>query len=311
MGTASAGLVDDSAGMARHFVDCGCFGKAQHDAYSGTRAGMQPDALAALPLFTSVCDAFRSDGLSEDVTYAGGKVRLFVEAALAEGARVELSDAQSHYLSHVMRARAGNRVRLFNGHDGEWLASVAEQRRRGVSLACERQTAPQKQVPDIWLAFAPIKRTPADYVAQKATELGVRRLQPVMTRRTIVGRVNLERLRANAIEAAEQSGRVSVPEVSAAVALPALLQHWDPNRTLFFCDEGKEAEPIAAAVSAASGAQFAILTGPEGGFDPSERDLLRRCSFVVPVTLGKRILRADTAGLAALAVWQSIKGDWR
>jgi 16S rRNA (uracil1498-N3)-methyltransferase len=248
--------------------------------------------------------------LSEDLTYPGGKVRLFVEVPLAEGLRAELSDTQSHYLMHVMRAKVGDRVRLFNGRDGEWLAPIVEQLKRRVSVRCARQTAEQVTVPDVWLVFAPIKRTPVDYLAQKATELGVSLLQPVMTHRTIVTRVNLERLRANAIEAAEQSGRLSVPRVSEAVALPTLLRQWDPNRTLIFCDEGREARPIATALPTMRGAHFAILTGPEGGFDPDERDLLHSCRFVVPVTLGARILRADTAALAALAVWQSIKGDW-
>jgi len=248
--------------------------------------------------------------VSEGLTYPGGKVRLFVEVPLAEATRVQLSDAQSHYLSHVMRAKPGDGVRLFNGHDGEWLASIDEQRKRHVSLHCERRTAQQVGVPDVWLVFAPIKRVPADYLAQKATEIGVDCLQPVITRRTIVTRVNLERLRANAIEAAEQSGRLSVPKVSDAVALPTLLKQWDPNRTLIFCDEGREARPISIALSVMRGARFAVLTGPEGGFDPDERDLLRSYGFVVPVTLGARVLRADTAALAALAVWQSIKGDW-
>ena len=249
--------------------------------------------------------------MSEEVTYPGGTVRLFVEDALHAGARVALSDEQSHYLLRVMRARVGEQLRLFNGRDGEWLASIAEAGKKHANLLCERQTVPQIEVPDLWLLFAPIKRTPADYVTQKATELGVRVLQPVMTRRTIVTRVNTERMRANAVEAAEQSGRVSVPEIIEPVALDKLLANWPRERSIVFCDERGEARPIAEAVSQAAPAPFAILAGPEGGFEQSERELLRAQSFVLPVSLGTRILRADTAALAALAIWQSVKGDWR
>jgi 16S rRNA (uracil1498-N3)-methyltransferase len=209
-----------------------------------------------------------------------------------------------------MRARLGSRVRVFNGRDGEWLAAIREAGRRSALLYCEERTGPQADVPDLWLLFAPIKRTPADYVAQKATELGVRVLQPVLTRRTIVNRVNLDRLRANAIEAAEQAGRVSVPEVRSPLDLSILLAKWDSKRTLVFCDESRDAKPIARAFADGADGPCAILAGPEGGFDAEERGLLRSFPFVLPVALGARILRADTAALAALAIWQSLKGDW-
>jgi 16S rRNA (uracil1498-N3)-methyltransferase len=248
--------------------------------------------------------------MSQDVIYPGGKVRLFVDADLAEHAHVQLSDPQAHYLIHVMRARVGSRVRLFNGRDGEWAGTVREAERRSALLSCEVQTGPQIDVPDVWLLFAPIKRTPADYLAQKATELGVRVLQPVFTRRTIVSRINLDRLRANAIEAAEQSGRVTVPDVRPPLQLPALLAEWDSARMLIFCDEVHEAKPIARALVQRHRAPCAILTGPEGGFDPEERALVRGLPYVLPVALGARILRADTAALAALAVWQALMGDW-
>jgi 16S rRNA (uracil1498-N3)-methyltransferase len=159
--------------------------------------------------------------------------------------------------------------------------------------------------------FAPIKKTPADYVAQKATELGVRALQPVMTRRSIVTRVNVDRLRANAIEAAEQSGRLTVPDVREPEKLDRLLDTWPRERRLVFCDEGGDAPLIGEALKAEADIAFAILSGPEGGFDPQERGMIRERSFVLPVSLGSRILRADTAALAALAIWQSAKGDWR
>jgi len=246
----------------------------------------------------------------QNLTYPGGKVRLYVEAALGDGARVAPNEGQAHYLLHVMRARVGDTVRLFNGRDGEWLASVAEISKRNCVLACRQNLAPQSHVPDIWLVFAPIKKTPADYVVQKATELGVGRLQPVFTRRTIVTRVNLDRMRANAVEASEQSERLDVPEIGEPQSLNALLARWPSDRAIIFCDEAGEAPPIASALAEMRGGATALLTGPEGGFDPEERATIRARPNVVPVSLGRRILRADTAALAALAVWQSVKGDW-
>jgi 16S rRNA (uracil1498-N3)-methyltransferase len=252
------------------------------------------------------------DSAGDDLAYAGGKLRLFVEAPLHAGARVIPHESQAHYLLHVMRARAGNHVLVFNGSDGEWQARIAEVTRRSCVLFCEAQSEVQADVPDLWLAFAPIKKIPADYVAQKATELGARVLQPVITRRTIARRVNLERLRANAIEAAEQSGRLSVPEIREPVSLDALLTSWPGARQLLFCDEGGDAAPVADALQKAGGSgPWGVLTGPEGGFDSQERAAIRSRSFVLAVTLGPRIMRADTAALAALAVWQAVIGDWR
>jgi 16S rRNA (uracil1498-N3)-methyltransferase len=245
--------------------------------------------------------------MTEEITEAGGKLRLYVSEDLRSGAGIAASDGQAHYLLHVMRAKAGQRVLLFNGRDGEWLAEIASLAKRGVGLKCLRQTLAQTGVPDLWLVFAPIKKTPSDYLTQKATELGVRLLQPVITRRTIVGRINPERMAANAVEASEQSGRLCVPEIRGATALGKLLAAWPKERRLYFCDEGGDAEPLA---KAAKPGASAILTGPEGGFDPEERAMLRGLPFVTPVTLGPRILRADTASLAALAIWQSRRGDW-
>jgi 16S rRNA (uracil1498-N3)-methyltransferase len=227
-----------------------------------------------------------------------------VEAALAAGQRIRLSPPQAHYLLHVMRARAGDRVSLFNGRDGEWLAVVAEATRRDCVLACDRQMSAQTTDDDLWLLFAPIKKTPADYLAQKATELGVAVLQPILTRRTIVHRVNTERLRANAIEAAEQSGRLTVPEAREPIALERILGAWPPDRKLLFCDEGG-APPILEALTPGPSVPSAVLTGPEGGFDEAERSMIRALPFTIPVSLGERILRADTAALAALAIWQA------
>jgi len=247
--------------------------------------------------------------MSDDLVHPGGKLRLFVEAPLAEGARFSPGEAQSHYLLHVMRAKRGDRLTLFNGSDGEWAACIAETAKRNAVLECLSLLAPQSEVPDLWLVFAPVKKTPADYLAQKATELGVRLLQPVITRRTIVTRVNLDRLKANAVEAAEQSGRLGVPEVREPLAFDTLLQNWPPERRLLYCDEAG-APPIAEALQTAPAGPWAVITGPEGGFAPEEREALRARSFVTPVSLGRRILRADTAALAALAVWQSLCGDW-
>ena len=246
--------------------------------------------------------------MADEITEAGGKLRLCVTAELGTGAAVSVSEGQAHYLLHVMRAKPGQFVSLFNGRDGEWLAEIESAAKRGVTLTCRKQTATQAGVPDLWLVFAPVKKTPSDYLTQKATELGVSCLLPVMTRRTVVSRINQERMAANAIEAAEQSGRLSVPEIREAVTLEKALASWPKERRLYFCDEGGEAQPLAKAAQAGPAA---ILTGPEGGFDPAERKMLRALPFVTPVTLGPRILRADTAALAALAIWQSVAGDFR
>ncbi|HXS05753.1 MAG TPA: 16S rRNA (uracil(1498)-N(3))-methyltransferase [Rhizomicrobium sp.] len=249
--------------------------------------------------------------MASDLKEAGGLTRLFVTAALEPGAKVALEVGQTHYLLHVLRAGAGDRVLVFNGRDGEWQAEITSAAKRAVTLSVRKQTLSQTREPDVWLVFAPVKKTPSDYLAQKVTELGVSKLQPIFTRRTIVSRINEERLLANAVEAAEQSARLNVPEIGAAVGLEKLLSAWPRERRLFFCDEGGEAKPLADAARDAGGGAAAILTGPEGGFDPVERDLLRTLPFVTPVTLGPRILRADTAALAALAIWQSVAGDWR
>jgi len=249
--------------------------------------------------------------MASDLKEAGGLTRLFVTSALESGASVTLDQGQAHYLLHVLRAKPGDRVLVFNGRDGEWQAELAAAGKRGVVLTARARTAQQEDVPDLWLAFAPVKKTPSDYLVQKATELGVSKLQPVFTRRTIVSRINDERLLANAMEAAEQSGRLTVPEIGAATTLEKLLAAWPRERAIFFCDEGGEALPLADAARKAGDGPAAILTGPEGGFDPAERERLRALAFVTPVSLGPRILRADTAALAALAIWQSVKGDWR
>ena len=246
----------------------------------------------------------------QDLTHPGGLTRLYVENPLAAGAKVALGEAQTHFLAHVLRAKVGDGLHLFNGRDGEWRAVVSDITKRAVTLKVETQTRKQVGVPDLWLLLAPVKKTPLDYIVQKATELGVARIQPVFTRRTIVDRVNMERMRANAVEAAEQSGRLTVPDVVDPVDLAKLFVAWDADRRIMFCDEASDAPPAVAAIAKMMREPWAILTGPEGGFDPAEREMLRRLSFVVPVSLGPRIMRADTAALAAIALWQSTLGDW-
>jgi 16S rRNA (uracil1498-N3)-methyltransferase len=246
-----------------------------------------------------------------DLTYPGGLTRLFVEGSLAPGTQLTLGEQQSHFLANVLRAKAGDRVRLFNGRDGEWAAAVTKVAKRAVTLALEAQTRAQEGVPDLWLLLAPIKKTPLDYIVQKATELGVARIEPVITRRTIVERVNLERMRANAIEAAEQSGRLTVSDIAEPVELAKRLANWPGGRKLMFCDEARDAPPAAIALAKEAQSPWAVLTGPEGGFDATEREMIRRLNFTVPVSLGRRIMRADTAALAALAIWQLTQGDWK
>lgn len=251
----------------------------------------------------------RSDHEDHDLTEPGGKVRLYVEGPLAAGEAVTLSEGQAHYLRNVMRADAGDAVRLFNGRDGEWRAALAFQGKKGAAAVPEVMTRAQDPAGDLWLCFAPIKKAPADFVAQKATELGVSALRPVVTRRTIVSRVNVARMHANAVEAAEQSDRLDVPECIDPVTLTSLLSAWPEGRRLVFCDEGG-ALPMLEALRELGDAPggWAVVTGPEGGFDEAERAAIRARAECVPVSLGPRILRADTAALAALAVLQAALG---
>jgi 16S rRNA (uracil1498-N3)-methyltransferase len=212
-----------------------------------------------------------------------------------------------------MRLGAGDAVLLFNGRDGEWEARVAETGRRRASLTVERRVRPQAPEPDPWLAFAPIKRGRLDLLVEKAVELGAARLIPVLTGQTAAARVNVPRLKAIAAEAAEQCGRLSVPEIAEPAALESLVAGWPGERRLLVLDESGGGRPIAEALAGAAAAPPApgFLVGPEGGFRASELDLLRRLPFVVPVSLGPRVLRAETAAVAALACWQALAGDWR
>lgn len=233
--------------------------------------------------------------------------RLFVRAALGEGARVELDSAQANYLGNVLRLKEGAELLAFDGRSGEWLARIADAGKKRMTLVVARKTREAETVPDVWLAFAPVKRAQTDWLVEKATELGVARLIPVMTQRTVAERVRLERLEAIAIEAAEQCGRTVLPEIAEPVPLGGLLGERDAKRTLYFADEGG-GEPAANAFKTGPAL---ILTGPEGGFTDEERTAVRASPNAVPISLGPRILRAETAALAALAAWMSVVGDWR
>lgn len=234
--------------------------------------------------------------------------RLFVETPLSQGAAVPIEGGQAHYLAGVMRLKVGDPVLLFDDATGEWLAEASEVRKRDLTLTVTRRMRERDAVPDLWLCAAPIKKGRIDWVAEKACELGVDRLVPVLTQRTIVDRLNLDRLRAHMIEAAEQCGRTALPSLAEPVKLAALLADWPAERALFFADESGGV-PAAEAMRARPG-PAAILVGPEGGFTPAEREVIRACPAAVGITLGPRILRAETAAAAATAIWMAAAGDW-
>jgi len=243
---------------------------------------------------------------------AAPRLRLFVAAELAAGAAVPLTAEQAHYLGHVMRRAPGETVALFNGRDGEWEARIEALGRRGGSARAEALLRPQRPEPDLWLLAAALKRDAFELVVEKATELGAAVIRPVLTERTVVPRLNLDRLGAIAREAAEQCRRLSLPALAPPLPLAALLGDWPAGRRLVLADESGGAPPLADALAALPrGGAYAVLIGPEGGFGPAELDRLRACPFVVPVGLGPRILRAETAAIALLACLQALRGDWR
>lgn len=240
--------------------------------------------------------------------------RLYIEQPLAAGATVAADERALHYLRNVMRRAVCDALVLFNGRDGEFEAEIAALDKRNASLKVTRLRRAQDSVPDLVLCFAPLKKDAVDFLVEKATELGVAAFQPVITRRTVASRINLDRLRANAIEAAEQTERLTIPEVRAPVSFDTLVTAWEPSRQMILCAEAGPARPIADALKPLTGGvshtnAWAIFCGPEGGFHVSELDRLRGLPFVTPVGLGPRILRADTAALTALAVFQAILGD--
>lgn len=250
--------------------------------------------------------------------------RLYIEADLAENALITLPEGQSHYILRVMRLTAGSKVSVFNGRDGEWICEIADISRKTVQLRALEQTRQYVSGSDLWLVFAPLKiKARTSFIVEKAVELGAGQLSPVITERTQIDRVKTDKWRATAIEAAEQTERLDVPNITELTKLPALLERWDASRQLIFADEaGDDAtrpwggsagrgRPMADVLREYGLEKAAILTGPEGGFSRDERALLRSLDFVMPVTLGPRILRGETASVAALTIWQSIVGDWR
>ena len=233
--------------------------------------------------------------------------RLFVRAPLSEGASVALDAGQANYLGNVLRMGMGGELLLFDGASGEWLARIAEAGKKRMTLSVERKTREPEVIPDVWLAFAPVKRAQTDWLVEKATELGAARLIPVMTQRTVAERVRLERLEAIAIEAAEQCGRTRLPEIAEPRPLKRLLDEREAARTLYLADEAGGAR----AADAFRPTPALILVGPEGGFTADERAAVRAAANAVAISLGPRILRAETAALAALAAYMAVAGDWR
>ncbi len=248
---------------------------------------------------------------------ADAKIRLFVDHPLGAGQPVPLTQDQAHYLFGVMRLGAGAAVLLFNGRDGEWRAVVAEAGKRGGVLLCEAQTAVLHLPPDLWLLFAPIKKARTDFIVEKAAEMGVARILPVQTQHTNADRIRQDRLQAHAMEAAEQCGATVVPDVAELAPLDRVLAGWPVERRIMWCDEALAGAPSAltggddARATPAAPGPWAVLIGPEGGFSDREKARLRAMPQVAPVSLGPRILRADTAAVAALTLWQTTLGDWR
>ncbi len=237
--------------------------------------------------------------------------RLFVMDGLAECGTVALTREQVNYLVNVMRLGDGAEILVFNGRDGEWRARIVREGRRDAHLAIQSRTRPQTAGPDLHYLFAPLKRARLDYMVQKATELGVAVLQPVNTQHTVAERVNLDRMRANVVEAAEQCGILRVPEVRAPIAFGACLAGWSPDRRIIFCDEGAPVRDPVVALQAVGAGPVAVFIGPEGGFAEAERAQLLAKPFTLRLALGPRIMRADTAAVAALALVNAVLGDWR
>jgi 16S rRNA (uracil1498-N3)-methyltransferase len=241
--------------------------------------------------------------------------RLYVDMPLGAAKKVTLEAGQAHYLLHVLRLKPGDAVLVFNGHEGEWRGNLADSSKRTASLVLNERTREQPKPADLHYLFAPLKHSRLDYVVQKAVEMGASRLQPVMTRHTQVTRVNLERMRANAIEAAEQCGVLTLPDIGGPLPLQRALAEREPERLLIFCDEDAEVQDPVAALTAVrtqgTGPKpLAVLVGPEGGFSDDERATLLQAPNVLRLALGPRILRADTAAVAALALVQAALGDW-
>ena len=237
--------------------------------------------------------------------------RIYADHALTAGATIHCTPEQASYLRSVLRLAPGAELLVFNGRDGEWRARLGHDGKRGATLEALQQTRRQESGSDLWYVFAPLKRSRLDYMVQKAVEMGVSRLVPVLTQHTVAERVNLERMRANAIEAAEQCGILRLPEIAAPAKLAALLATWHVERRLIFCDEGTAVGNPVEALRALAPGPLAVLIGPEGGFSDAERAQIAAKPYTQPISLGPRIMRADTAAVAALALVNAVLGDWR
>lgn len=237
--------------------------------------------------------------------------RLYISGDLVEGGEVSPAEAGIHYLRNVLRLPAGAELQVFNGRDGEWLARLATVSKREIRLEILHRLRPQPQPSPLHYAFAPIKHARLDFVVEKAVELGAGRITPVITQHTQVARVNIERMRANVIEAAEQCGVLALPETEDIISFAGWLTAVDPQRTIVFCDEDAEVSDPLRALREAPDAAFTLIVGPEGGFHPKEREAIIARNGVIRLSLGPRILRADTAAVAALALLQAARGDWR
>lgn len=244
------------------------------------------------------------------MTDSSAKIRVYHAVPLSIGASFALSEETSHYLCNVMRLQPGELIAVFNGQDGEFECQIVEARKKQVTAEVLRQLKPFADVPDLWLLFAPVKKDKTDFIIEKSVELGVKKIIPVLTERTIVEKVKTERYAAQACEAAEQCRRLEVPEIGAVQKLGALLASWPPERVLFFMDESGQGQPAAPVFASEKGKPAAVLVGPEGGFSPAEMQMLRCHPAVKPISLGSRILRAETAVAASLSVWQALAGDW-
>ncbi|WP_419909782.1 16S rRNA (uracil(1498)-N(3))-methyltransferase [Hoeflea sp.] len=236
--------------------------------------------------------------------------RLFVEPDLHDGAEISADKDQFTYLAHVLRMGDGDTLLVFNGRDGEWSAHIGFEGKKKIVLRIGALVRPQPEPPDLVYLFAPLKQARLDYIVQKAVEMGAGVLQPVLTHHTQTSRISEKRLQGNAIEAAEQCGILAIPECREPVKLPRLLQNWDGNRRIIYCDESAKTHNPLPILQAITDRQLAVFIGPEGGFSDDERKLLRSCAFVTAIPLGPRILRADTAAVAAMALIQASIGDW-
>lgn len=238
------------------------------------------------------------------------KIRLYTQNKLQENQIIELSQDQSHYLCSVMRQKSGDTISIFNGVNGQWSGEIISAAKKNCTVQIKMQTKQQKSEPDIYLCFAPVKNAPINNIVQKATELGVSKLVPIYTERTVISRVNTDRLKLIAIEAAEQSERLNIPQIDEAIKLTTLLKNWNEDRGIILCDESGGGISFTKALEQSKYSKYAIFIGPEGGFSQSEFELMKNKPYVISVSMGPRILRADTAAIASLACYMNILGDW-